>query len=333
MIDPALDQAFGIGIGIGEARVRFPTTLDRLIHLRALPNLGGLASTGLTYIATHANERHYKAGELVYRPEEPVTAVHLIVEGGIRVEQEGLHLFDAVPPFATGFFPVIAKSPVGQKATALEATVTLEISQTDLFEILEDDFGSLENGLRQQSRRLAETQRELESRGLLTRSEPEERPYPEEPLDFIERLELTRRGPFSTVNLEPLVQLARLAEEVRYEPGDVLWEAGEASTWGARIVYGVVSCTSVERNFRMGPDSSVGMIESNGHMPRSYRAVAETRVVALTERSDVFLDVLEDHPMVALGLLKFMATALIDNSLRLARARLTDPSEGRPEAE
>ncbi|MBW2460748.1 MAG: hypothetical protein JRH11_03815 [Deltaproteobacteria bacterium] len=325
MIDPALDQAFQIGMG--EARVRFPTTLDRLIHLRTLPNLGSLASSGLTYIAAHANERHYEAGELVYRPEEPVTTVHLIVEGGIRVEQEGLHLFDAVPPFAMGFFPVIAKSPVGQKATALEPTVTLEISQTDLFEIFEDDFGFLENGLRQQSRQLAETQRELESRGLLKRSEPEERPYPEEPLDFIERLELTRRGPYNAVNLEPLVQLARLAEEVRYEPGDVLWEAGEPSTWGVRIIYGVVNCTAPERSFRMGPDSVLGMIESNGLMPRSYRAVAETRVVGLTERSDVLLDILEDHPMVAMGLLKFMAGALIDNSLRIAKARLTDPTE------
>jgi len=322
MSDLALDQAFSIGMG--ETQVRFPTTLDRLIHLRALPNLGGLLGRGLTYIATHAEERHYEPGDLVYRPEEPVVAAHFIVEGRIRVEQEGLHLLDGVPPFAIGFFPVIARSTVGQKAVAVEPTVTLELSQADLFEVFEDDFGFAETGFRQQSRQLAQMQRELEARGLLTRTEPEERPYPAERLDLVERLELTRRGPFAEVNLEPLVQLARHAEELRLEPGEVLWEEGEASGFGAAIAHGVVECTSGERSFRMGPGSNLGLIESIGLLPRSYRAVAETRVVALEQRSEALLDVLQDNPAMTMGLLTFLSKVLLDLSVRLARAKEND---------
>jgi CRP-like cAMP-binding protein len=322
MSDLALDQAYSIGIG--EAQVRFPTVLDRLIHLRSLQNLGGLAGTGLTFIATHAEERHYAAGDIIYRPGEPVAAAHLIAEGRIRVEQEGVHLLDGVPPFAVGFFPLIANSQVGQSAVAVEPTVTLEVSRADLFEIFEDDFGFLLSALRTQSRQLANTQEELEVRGLLIRSEPEDRPYPTEQLDFVARLELSRRGPYVECNLEPLVQLARQAEELRFEPGDVIWEEGDAATLGATILYGVVECVSEKRSFRMGPGSNIGLIESIGLMPRSYRAVAETRVVALKQGSEVLLDVLEDNPSMAMDLLSFLSKVILDLSLRLARAKLDD---------
>lgn len=322
MTDLALESAFSIGMG--ETRVRFPTTLDRLIHLRALPNLGGLAGSGLTYVATHAAERHYEPGELVCRPNEPVCSVHFIVEGRIRVEQNGLHLLDAVPPFAIGFFPVLAASDVGQKAVALEPTVTLEISRADLLEIFEDDFGFLENGIRQLSRQFAQTQAELEIRGLLTRSEPKDTPYPHERLDLVDRLELIRYGPYADVNLEPLVQIVRHAPELRLEPGDVLWEEGEIATWGTHIAHGVVACTGEDRSFRMGPGSVIGFLEGTGALPRSYRAVAETRVVALKETTEVFFDVLEDNFTLAIGFLSYLSTMMLDLSMELARAKLSD---------
>ena len=325
MTDLAFEQAFSIGMG--ETGAHFPTTLDRLIHLRTLPNLGGLAGRGLTYVATHAAERHYDTGERIYRPEEPVASVHFVVDGKIRVEQEGLHLLDCVSPFAIGFIPVLASSDVGQTATALAPTVTLEVSRADLFEIFEDDFGFLENGLRQLSRQLAQMQARLESRGLLDRSEPEETPYPVRPIDFVERLELIRGGPYAEVNLEPLVQLLRYAEEIRLEPGDVLWEEGEPSTWGANVIHGVVACSSKERTFRMGPRSVVGFIESNGAMPRGYRAVAETRVVALKQTTEVFLDVLEDHFQLAIGYLAFLSRLMLGLSLRAARSGGSDEEE------
>ncbi len=319
MSDLALDQAFSIGMG--ETPVRFPTPLDRLIHLRTLPNLGGLEGSALTYIATHAEERHFEVGDHVYLPEERVTAVHFIVEGKVRVEQEGVHILDGEPPYAIGFMPVLASSEVGQKALVVEPTVTLEVSAADLFEIFEDDFAFLENGIRRISAQFTKAQEELECRGLLERSEPEETPYPTKPLDLVERLELFLSGPFALSNLEPLVQMVRLAEEVRYEPGDVLWEQGDVATWGLTVAHGVVSCESNDRSFRMGPGSTVGIGEANGQLPRSYRAVAETRVVGLKQTTEVLLDVLEDNPEMAMGMLSFLSRLMLDFSIRLAQAK------------
>lgn len=325
MTDLAFEQAFSIGMG--ETGAHFPTTLDRLIYLRTLPTLGGLAGRGLTYIAEHAIERHFGQGELIYRPQEPVSSVHFIVDGRVRVEQEGLHLLDGVSPFAIGFLPVLASSDVGQTATALVPTVTLEVSRADLFEIFEDDFGFLENGIRQLSRQLAQMQAELEARGALTRSEPEETPYPSRPLDLVERLELIRGGPYAEVNLEPLVQLVRQADELRFEPGDVLWEEGEPATWGAHVIHGVVACTSASRSFRMGPKSLIGFIEANGAMARGYRAVAETRVVALEQTTEVFLDVLEDHFDLAIGYLSFLSKLMLGLSVRVAAGKVEQEEE------
>jgi len=319
----AFDQAFRIGMG--ETRVRFPTPLDRLIYLRTLPTLGGLAGSGLTFVASQATERHFSAGELIYRPEEPIGVVHFIVEGQIRVEQEGLLLLETGPPFTIGFLPVLSGSPVGQKAIALEDTVTLEITRSDLFEIFEDDFGFLENGIRQLSRQFLECQRELEIRGLLERSEPEVTPYPHHALDLVERLALIRNGPYAKVNLEPLVQLVRDAEEVRLEPGDLVWEEGDPSLWGLHIAHGVIRCESSERSFRMGPGSVLGLLDANGGLPRGYTAVAETKIVAMKATTETFFDVLEVNFPLALGLLAFFSGMVLELTGRVARARIDHP--------
>jgi len=328
MTGMAFDQAFRIGMG--ETPVRFPTPLDRLIYLRTLPNLGGLAGNGLSYIATQARERQFTTGELLYRPEEPIDVVHFVVEGRVRVEQEGLHLLDALPTFTIGFLPVLAGSRIGQTATALEPTVTLEIVATDLLEIFEDDFGFLENGIRQLSRQLLEAQSELEVRGLLTRSEPEATPYPHERLDLVERLALIRKGPYADVNLEPLVQLVSQAEELRVEPGTVLWEQGDPSTWGLHVAHGVIHCSNDERSFRMGPGSMLGYLDANGQLPRAYRAVAETKVVLMKEPTETFFDVLEDNFTLAIGVLSFFSQGLLQLTARVAKARQDDqPSSER----
>jgi CRP-like cAMP-binding protein len=324
MTDLALDHAFAIRIG--EADIRFPTPFDRLIHFRTgAPQLAELAPRGLSYLATHARERHFETGELVYRPEEPVSSVHFVVEGFLRVEQEGIHLLDCTPPNAIGFLPSLSASEIGQRAVAMKPTVTLEISRRDLLEIFEDDFGFLENGIRSLSRQLAGMQAELEVRGLLPRSEPEATPYPRASLDLVERLALIRGGPYAEVNLEPLVDLITRSREIRVEPGTVLWEEGDASTWGLQVVHGVVLCSSKTRNFRMGPKSLVGLFEANGALPRSYRAVAETRLVALEQQTDVFYDVLEDNLDLALGMLSFVSKITLDLQVRLATARQNDP--------
>lgn len=321
----ALEQAFGLGVG--ESEPRFATTLERLIHLRTIPSLGQLAARGLTYVATCATERHFAAGDEIYRPDEVVGAVHFLVEGKVRVEQEGLHLLDGTPPFTIGIFPVLSGSQVGQHAVALEPTVTLELQRQHLFEAFEDDFGFVENAIRQLSRQMVNSQRFLESRGLFERSEPVKAPYPHEPLDLVERLALMGDGIYQDMNIEPFIQLVRASEEIRLEPGDVLWEPGEPSTWGVNIAHGVIACHGDDRSFRMGPGSSLGFLECYGLLHRSYRAVAETKVVAMRQPAEVFFDVLEDNFKLAQGFIGILSSLILRFSLQIAQVKADEEEE------
>jgi CRP-like cAMP-binding protein len=314
--------------GIDDSGRRFATPMERLIYLRSLPGVESMGRDGLMFLAQRSTEHFFPAGTEIFRPDRPVEGVHFVVEGLVRVWQEGRHLLDADAPGGIGFQPVLSRSAIGQRAVAVVDGVTLEIQRDHLFELMEDDFDFAASVIRQLAGRFVSAQRELELRGLLDRSEPEEVAYPEEGLDLVQRLSRIGRGPFADVNLEGLLHLGRRYPEVRVKAGTVFWEQGEPSTWGLHTVYGVVSCESDERCFRMGPDSVVGVLEAYSGQPRSYRAVAETEVVAPRAEMSAFFDVLEDNFDIAIGFLEFLSTILLKLSVRVAAARASDDQVG-----
>ncbi|MFT5353224.1 MAG: CRP-like cAMP-binding protein [Polyangiales bacterium] len=315
----ALDRAYQPGMGAGIRR-RFPTPLERLIHLRTLPNLGMIQRSGLSYIAQRSEERFFARGETVFEYDDSIDSIHFIVEGSISVDQEEIEVAVVKAPFAVGFHPVLSTGRVHQRMVALEDTVTLEISAAEMLSVIEEDFAFLETGLRQMTRQLVETQAKLETQGELARTEPDEVPYPVDELDIIQRLVTARTGPLETANLEPLMQLVRQFEEIRVEPGHTFWSEGDEAHDGLTIVYGVVSCKSEQRTFRMGPGSSVGHLEAYGSLPRSYHAVAETKIVALRGSAESFFDVLEDHFELAMATMGFVCDRLLELNLRVAKA-------------
>jgi CRP-like cAMP-binding protein len=164
-------------------------------------------------------------------------------------------------------------------------------------------------------------QRDLEREGLMQRDEPIETPYPERELDLVQRLVLMRQtGPYRDASLDPLIEMAKRAVEVRYAPGHTLWRAGEPSTWGMHVVHGVVRCTGEDgrRVFRMGPGSVVGYIETYADLPRGYDAVTEGRVVGLRGDTEAFFDVLEDNFELGIAFVGFLASLLTKLYERLA---------------
>lgn len=317
----AFETAFSIGMG--EAQIRFPTPLDKLLYLRAQDGLNQVRSSGLAYIAQRSFERSFATGEALFDGETPVDAVHFLVEGRVETSQEGVHLSTIEAPGAVGFFPTLSVEPVRQRIVALEPCVTLELPAADMIEVFEEDFLWLEEGLRQMTGGALRLQRALEVVDEVERSAPEEVPYPREALDLVQRIQATRRGGLEMSNLEPVVQLARCAEEVRVEPGHVFWEVGDGPGFGLNVVYGVIRCESASRTFRMGPGSSVGHLDAYSREPRTYRAVAETKVVALRGTGDDFFDILEDHVDLAMMLLRQLAAVVGAETLRAAKLGIT----------
>ncbi|HMJ12523.1 MAG TPA: hypothetical protein VK524_13960, partial [Polyangiaceae bacterium] len=207
----------------------------------------------------------------------------------------------------------LSRNPAGTEARAEEDSLTLEMSIDDLWNVTEESFDLLVALLRQLTREMAEVQRRMEVSGTLLRDEPLQTPYPERPLDLVQRLVVLRRGgPFQNASLNALAELAERAVELRLDPGTVLWREGEKSEFGLNIVHGVVRCEGDggRRRFRMGPGSALGTLETIGQLPRSYEATTETPLVALRGNMEIVFDTLEDNAELGRAFLGFLAGAL-----------------------
>lgn len=309
---------------------RFIGPIERLLYLRTLPTIGELPASELANIAHYTRERFFKKGATLLPEGEPATSVFFLVEGRVSMLRGGRVIRVVEAPFAVGFLPVLSRDPNGIEVRAEVDTVALELGADELFDAFEDNFSLLANGVRQMSKQLVEIQRELELAGMMQRDEPVETPYPERELDLVERLVLMRKGgPYRDASLEPLVEMAKRATEVRFEPGEKLWNIGDPSDWGMHLVHGVVRCTGDDgaRVFRLGPGSVVGYIETYAALPRGYEAVTETRVVGLRGDLETFFDALEDNFELGISFVGFLASLLVRLYERMATLQAAEAAQ------
>ena len=300
---------------------RFVGPVERLLYLRSLPGFVSLGASELATIAYETRERFFKRGQRLFTEGEAARAVHFLVEGRVSVRSQGRILQLIEPPYTVGFLPVLARGNQHVEARVESDTLTLELPAESVHDAFEDSFALLETGVRQLARQFAEVQRKLELRGLVERAPPVDTPYPEAELDLVERLVALRRtGPYVAASLDSLTGLVRRMQEVRFEPGDVLWEEKDPSTYGIHVVHGTVMCVGDDglRRFPMGPGSVIGYSETLGRIDRTYRATAETRVVGLRGSQDAFLDTLEDNTDLGMAFMGFVSSMLLELCRRLA---------------
>jgi CRP-like cAMP-binding protein len=292
---------------------RFIGPVDRLLYLRSTMNATALSADDLYAMAQHLEERFFRKGSLLLSEGNYTDRIFLLVEGTVALRRGGRTYRVITPPGTAGLLAALSRNPIGTEARAEDDCLVLEMSIDDLYNSLEDSFDFLMSLIRAFTRDTAELQRRLELSGKLIRDEPVITPYPERPLDLVQRLVIIGRGgPFQNASLNALAEVAEKAAEVRLEAGTTLWREGDFSEYGINIVHGIVRCTGDDgrREFRMGPGSVIGTLETLGQLPRGYTAVAESRVVALRPNIEVLLDTLEDNVKLGRSFLAFLAGAL-----------------------
>jgi CRP-like cAMP-binding protein len=298
-----------------DRQARFIGPVERLLYLRSMGNLDDMPAEEAADLAQRVRERSFRSGSLLLREGEVVTSAFFLVEGVVALRRGGRTYRVIQAPGTVGMLAALSASPRGVEARAETDCLTLELAGDEFVDTLEDNFRLLSRMIAQFSGQIAALQRKLEARGLSIREEPKITPYPERELDLVRRLVWLRRGgPFRSVSLDAMAEIARRLIEVRCEPGDVLWKQGERSEFGLQILHGIVVCTddSAQRSFRMGGGSVLGMLEAYAHLPRGYDAVAETRLVALRADVEALLDVFEDNFEVGLAFVSFLA-GVLDN--------------------
>lgn len=288
---------------------------DRLLALRAMPNYAGLADESLLFIAEHARERRFRAGEPLFAERSPLTNLHFLVHGRVTTTRRGVLHQELEAPGAIGILAVLAGEVDGWGATAEADTLTLEIPVEAFLDNLEDDFALVRNALRILSGKILDLSGNLPVHPSRAAAVVVGEPPDHEPT-LGERVILMRAGAqatrFATTNMDAFVEIERRMRLVRVEPGASIFERGDPSSFSFRIHHGCVRCTAANGDHvDVGRDMSLGVLDGLAARPRSYAARAVSAVLGYRTDVEASLNVFEMYPGLGLGVLRDFALRLI----------------------
>jgi hypothetical protein len=111
--------------------------------------------------------------------------------------------------------------------------------------------------------------------------------------------------PFARGYVDALMQLDAEAVTVRYEPGDVIWRAGDAADSVLVMLDGAL------RGVTPDEPSGIGSLELFANRPRTTTLEAIEPTTALRIASENLYDLVEDHHELARDLLAMVAAAIV----------------------
>ena len=111
--------------------------------------------------------------------------------------------------------------------------------------------------------------------------------------------------PFARGYVDALLQLDEEAVTVRYEPGDVIWRAGET----ADSVLVVLDGSGARRDRRRAV--GIGSLELFADRPRATALEAVEPTTALRIGKELLYDLVEDHHELARDLLAMVAASIV----------------------
>jgi CRP-like cAMP-binding protein len=283
---------------------------DRLLATRSLGIFEAVDEDGATLLAEYSTVATFRRGAEVTDADEKNTSLHLIVEGGVRLERTG-----GRPPIRLG-----AGSPVGllrvltegqmPRSVAEAPTRTLQISREAFLAALEQNFSLLRSVFRLVSGTMLDVQ------GALPVAVPEPaltRERPVRPLTLVERArDLANTGPFRGANIDAIFDTARLMREGHVQAEHVFWGYGDQASMAVRVVSGSVICTDgLGRTSAIGPGFVIGTLAAFAGRAHPYAARALSAVRVYEIDFEDLLVVLEAHPELALTFLSNLARTVL----------------------
>jgi len=288
--------------------------IERIHSLRAMFGTSGPSTHALAALAQHITPVRIPKGTQLAHEGSLLGVVYLIIEGRIVASRNGRPWGEFAAPGSIGFLPALAGSIDGIDCVATEDTIALALRSEDMLEVLEDHFDLLLGALRGFAQSSIELRCQLFPTAAFSNAVREATQCPTEPLDLVERiLHLRQTFGLQRSFVAEIAELARAAQEARYDAGTKLWSIGDPANHAVILLCGVVECTHPDGAlFRFGPGDIVGNLDTMANVPRWFNAVTKEPVVALLMQGEVMLDVLEDHPELAFDFLRMFSASLID---------------------
>ena len=294
-----------------DAQIR--STRDRVLLLRAIPNLRTVDEHSLTTMAEQSRLRRFGEGDVIMRAGEPIEHAHVVMSGRARVERQGRVVADIVRHGSIGLMSIIAHDVLGVDAVALSPMLTMEIPAAAIISTMHTNFSMVSNSVRLLALQV------LAARGNL--------PAPPDPtraldtgtwrtreLTLVERLLLLRQTPFGAkANLDALAEIARCTREVRMAQGEVLWRPNDAADHWFRIDYGRVSCEAPDgRKVEVAAGYSIGIFDSLANVTRGYTARAETPLILHRTNLLDHMAIMEVHVPLAAEMTALLARFVLE---------------------
>jgi CRP-like cAMP-binding protein len=288
--------------------------IERIHALRSMFGTSGPSTQALAALAQHITPVRIAKGTQLAREGSLLGIVYLIIEGKIVASRNGLSWGEFAAPGSIGFLPALAGGMDGIDCVAVEDTIALALRSEDMLEVLEDHFDLLLGAMRGFARSAIELRRQLPPSAGFNNEVRETTECPAGPLDLVERI-LYLRQTFALQRsfVAEIAELARAAQEARYNAGTKLWSVGDPADHAVIVLCGVVECESADGAiFRFGPGDIIGNLDTMASVPRWFNAVTSEYVVALVMPSEVMVDVIEDHPELAFDFLRMFSASLVD---------------------
>jgi CRP-like cAMP-binding protein len=250
-------------------------------------------------ITSRLDEVDVTAGQVVFAAGSPAEFVYFMTDGRLLLTREGAAPWTYEGRWAVGMFEVVLDRLRVRTATALSDFRMMRLRADAWLDILEDSFLLGRAALERAAGTVADLADQLAVRGLV----PQPMvaclmPLPRGKLNLIERLAVL----YELVHLrgsgiQPLAELAGVAEEVTFEPGDRILEASVRKNRTFVVLRGEVEASRADPPFKrpFGPGTIVLAAASFGEGSIPWEAHAKTEVRALAVPHDDWFDLLEEH--------------------------------------
>lgn len=273
--------------------------LSRELFFAATAELESLPEWVVDRMMSMLEEGEVSAGQTIFKAGDPPEFIYFMRQGRVRLEREGVPSWTYEGRWALGLFEIIRDEPRARTATALADFRLLRVRGDAWIDLLEDSFVLARAALENSARTIAALADDLASSGgdppatgasLMS--------LPQGELNLIERLAvLFELQHLRGSGVQPLAELAAVADEVAYEPGQRFLESGVRKDRSFAVLDGEVEASRVDppivRNFGRG--ALVLGAASCGQASVPWEARAKTRTRLLTFRQDDWFDLLEEH--------------------------------------
>jgi CRP-like cAMP-binding protein len=263
-------------------------------------------------LARNMEDVHLRAGEVLYRKDDPTIEHYFVVYGEIELAAEGVPSWRLGERSLIGTIDLTLDRPRSRTATATRDTHLLRMPASDWLDMLEDNFELMLRAVEG----LAEGVHELRvgvGGGAAVPDPPKHLldPLPtSRKLGLVERVFLLRGVPlFALGEVQALLDLAAHAAEVDVEPGEMLCARGEPNDSMFVTVSGVVDASTAASvpHETFGPGMLVFGSRAAASKDLGFEARATTRTRLLRLVREDYFDAMEEHFGLARSSMKALA--------------------------